>query len=81
MPKFSKQMIELQAWQDFELEYLVEPEPELDPHYAGIIQGEGYTPTKEDDDWYMEMLDDDPLDYIGNINDFDYEDFCDIYDD
>lgn len=40
MPKFSKQVIELRAWQEFELEYLIEPEPELNPHYAVIIHGD-----------------------------------------
>ena len=71
MPKYNRYMEELQAWQDLEFECLIEPEPELDPHYAGIIQGE---------DWYTDMLYGDYSDYwdedsIDNINDFDYEDY------
>ena len=68
MPKFSKQMIELQAWQEFELEYLIEPEPPLDPSYARII---------EDDD-FLDIYDDfynDGTEYI------DLGEFGDCYDD
>jgi hypothetical protein len=66
MSKFSKQMIELQAWQEFELEYLIEPEPELDPHYARIIEEDaiyGYGMYPEDfdfndlDEEYQKLID------------------------
>lgn len=89
MGKHTKYMEEIQAWKDFELELLIEPEPGLDPHYVGIIQGEDYIPTKEDDDRYTEMLYGDYFDYwndliedyINNINDFDYGDYDYTYDD
>lgn len=74
MAKYSKQMIELQAWQDFELEYLIEPEPELDLYYAGIIQGEDYIPTEEDE-VYISINDYGYVDfykYANNIEDYLY---------
>jgi hypothetical protein len=93
MSKYSKQMIELQAWQEFELEYLIEPEPPLDPSYAGI--------NWEDPDlWdlesgtdigrnpeYVEVIYEDDFDYwyddiedYISIDDYGYVDFDDYTD-
>ena len=90
MGKHTKYMEEIQAWQDFELEYLVEPEPELDPHYAGVNwQNYGIWALESGLDIgsnpeYVEGIYEDDFDYWNDdiedyisIDDYGYVDFDD----